>query len=243
MKNIGSVIGTFEKEGCLSGCSGSTTEKKVDKRNIEKKLNEFLKENNIEVDENGNFQMYLVVDVDDKEYEVDTIYNNPNINEIYTEERAYEDLKEDFLGGSFIYTTNGYYNIGTLKNSVFAENQLSIKEKLLKIEDKMFLISVNKNSVIDTKKQVLIVNKYKIIEKVELEPTLSFKINSFSDSGSLIDICVYNTLTHKSENIKIFYKQPICIPTKSELRELINDYLDKDQKQVDLMNMVNGSIL
>ena len=115
---------------------------------MEQKLNEFLTKNNIQVDENGNFEAYIVVDADDKENVPETIFNGVNVK-AYSHEGAFEDLKE---------TNNSYYDDyyisinsiswGQNTKEIKLEKKQSIRKKLLNIEDKVLKVLINKNNVV-----------------------------------------------------------------------------------------------
>ncbi len=204
--------------------------------NMEEKLNNYLEENNIEVDENGNFEMYVVVDADDKDHEVGSVFHGET-REVYAEDRAYEDLEENKKVGCSISTNewikvfNNLYNTPSNKG---IKKKTSIREELLTMKDKMFKVLVNKENVVNVREglKIVYVNKYKVIKPIELNPILKFKIGHFTDEG--VAILLYNNLTKKSKTIKLIY----YVETLGQIRELINDYLKENEKEVALINSI-----
>ena len=199
--------------------------------NMEEKLNKYLEENNIEVDENGNFEMYIVVDADDKDNEVGSVYYGKT-TEVYVEDRAYEDLKENKPATIF---TEFYSNIPSNKE---IKKKTSIREELLTMKNKIFKVLINKENIVmkvqNNVDNIVSVNKYKVIESVKLNPVLKFKIVSISDNS--VTVKLYNNLT---QNLKTLHlKDAKNINSLEDVKVLINDYLDKDEKQVALINSI-----
>jgi hypothetical protein len=195
--------------------------------NMEEKLNKYLEENNIEVDENGNFEMYLVVDADDKDNEVGTVYHGKT-REVYAEGRVYEDLEQNKPA---IIFTEFYFNIPSNKE---IKKKTSIREELLTMKDKMFKVLVNKENVVKVQNNILYVNKYRVIKHIELNPVLKFKIKYFTDEG--VAVLLYNSLTKKYKQINLVADN--TIEDLEDVRKLINDYLARDEKEVALINSI-----
>jgi len=219
----------------------STTNLKEEK-SVEEKLYEYLKENEIEVDEHGNFEMYVVVDVDDKDHEIGSIFHGEK-TEAYTEKRAYDDLKENNYGkiyagmitsGTITYS-NIYYNPVTK-----ISKNTSIKEDLLTIKDKIFKVLVNEENVTNVKNDIVYVNKYKVIESVDLRSELKFKISSINEEK--VVVLLYNSLTEKSKTITVEAYAPISL---SDVKSAIEMYLQDDENNVALMNSLvdDGAVL
>lgn len=220
---ITGITGRLYCGGVCDVIMGTNFEEDV---NMEEKLNNYLEENNIEVDENGNFEMYLVVDADDKDHEAGSVFHGET-REVYTEDRAYKDLEENRCGCNDFYALNILFNKEIKKKT-------SIKENLLTMEDKMFKVLINKENVIKVQNNILYVNKYKVIEPIELNPVLKFKIGRFTDEG--VTVLLYNSLTKKSKTIELIYYD--TIETLGQVRELINDYLRENEKEVALINSI-----
>ena len=210
----------------------------------EMSVNEFLYENNIEVDENGNVEMYIVEDVGDDDYEVGTKYNRDREVECYNLYGAYEDIKETWYSGGF--TINPSVSITPINNwelefpKAIEENKtdkICLKDRLLKIKDRILKISLNKKDAFIRNKN-LYVGKYKILEEVELKPEIKFEVTSFDEEYCYVKL--YNSLTLKSENIKI---DSNIIDDALSLKCAISDYLENDKFETDLMNKTRGMTL
>jgi hypothetical protein len=200
--------------------------------NMEERINKFFEENKIEVDENGNFEMYVVVDADDKDHEIGAIICG-NKTEVYVKERAYEDLKENNVGGWTVHLM-GINDIIDTKTEKTKERK-TIKDRLLSIKDKIYKISSNKENIKRLDSDKLIVNKYKVIEGEKLNPVLKYKIMGIGEKE--ITVRLYNNLTEKFEAVCIYYDREI--PSSAVLSEMIKLYLSKNEKSVNLQNIVN----
>jgi hypothetical protein len=225
---------------CQWGITNNTTKLK-EGNSVEERLNTYFNENGILVDSNGNFEMYIVIDADDKDHEVGSVFHGTD-TEVYAEKRAYEDLKENNCGGYYNklfaqindIAINPYFSISDTK---IAKKKM-IKEELLALKDKMFKVLVNKENITNVKNNVVFVNKYKVVESVNLRPELKFKISSINDEK--ISILLYNSLTKKSKIIQI-EKYNIDFDLTNELvlkdiKNSINEYLSQDENEVNLMN-------
>jgi hypothetical protein len=202
--------------------------------NMKEQLEKFLTENEIEVDDNGNFEMYVVVDTDDKDHEVGSILCG-NITEAYTKNRAYEDLKGNNEKTPFQFIMDfGYSKSYNFTSNISLKKKTTIKEDLLTLEDKMFKVLVNKENVIKVYDDKIDINKYKVLSEVKLLPKLKFKIASIDKNN--ISVVLYNNLTEKSKTIVIDI--PSQFITLEDIKVLINSYLEKDEKQVYLMNSI-----
>lgn len=193
---------------------------------MEEMLNKFIKENKIKVDDKGNFEMYIVVDVDEEDCEIGTVVKGKTV-EAYTEKRAYEDLKDNI-------DTNQYFIIVTPKIINKLKEKISIRKDLLKIEDKMLKILVNKKDVISVHNDKLYIDKYKIIDHIILKPKLKFKIKNFCKET--IEVIIYNDITEKSKTITIRYPHEEL--SEKTIKDAINTYLDIDEKKVALYNRI-----
>lgn len=202
---------------------------------MEQKLNEFLTKNNIQVDENGNFEAYIVVDADDTENVVGTIFNGVNVK-AYSYEGAYEDLKET-SGGNYI-SFNGIF-LGQHTKEIKLEKKQSIRKKLLNIKDKVLKVLINKNNVVKACSDKLYINKYKVLEEIQLNPQIACKILNFTDYG-YVNVLLYNTLTLKEEAIKL---NDYDAYDKESLNRAIRTYLDENERQVSLINETMGIIV
>lgn len=204
---------------------------KKENDNVEEKLNKFLDENNIPVNDNNEFTMYVVVDANDKDHEVGAIIYKED-TEVYAESRAYEDLK-----GSKSYGIGGLADCFTFKlpkitNSLSQTKRNTIREDLLSMEDKMFAVTVNKKDVSDVvADDIVYINKYKVIAAVSLNPILKYKVTSIDDAK--IAVKLYNNLTEKSEMIVLRNVYPDSL---DDIGEAIRDYLTTNERQVELIN-------
>ena len=205
---------------------------------MEERLNEFLETNNIKVNEQGNFEMYVVVDENDKDHEPNAIF--PISSVVYTLDQAYEKLKANNNG-------RGVYVLSSCCDNN-NKSQKSTKEILLKESElKIFKLLINKNNAktICYKNSFFIginyleVSKYKVISEVELKPEIAFEINSMNDE--MIYVKLYNTVTKKERNITINYNNGV--PTKDELKQMVNNYLDRNEKETKLINDSRGTVL
>jgi hypothetical protein len=225
------MINTKTGEVVLSGNVNNLNVKENIK--MEEKLNKYLVENEIKVDENGNFEMFVVVDADDKDHTVGTIFNGKE-TEVYSEERAYEDLKENNVGG-YISSNPFLFNIPTLFSSkVEPKKKTTIRDDLLKLEDKMFKVLVNVENITDLIGRVVYVNKYKVLEEIVLNSTLKYKVKSISSDK--VTVLLYNSLTEKSKTIEIDCNSEVN--SLEDVKELINKYLENDEKKVALINSI-----
>lgn len=210
--------------------------------NMEERLNEYLEKNAIDIDENGNFEMYVVVDEDDKDHTISSIFHGKE-TEVYSEKRAYEDLKGNnnknlfsLNYSSLTYTIN---SISLKPSNIEMKKKTTIKDDLMLLEDKMFRVLVNKENVtnINTYSNVVYVNKYKVIEEINLYPELKFKIQSINKDN--INVILYNSITEKAKTISI--DCTTSIRTLEDVTALINAYLENDDNQVNLMNSIADS--
>jgi hypothetical protein len=190
---------------------------------VKEKLNNYLEENKIRIDKNGNFEMYVVVDADDEDHEIGSMFHG-GTTEVYGKDRAFEDLKENNSDGITLNSGSSYK----------IEKKTSIREDLLAMKNKMFKVLVNKESIVDIKADIVYVNKYKVIEKIKLNPILKFKIKSISDEN--ISILLYNNITNKSKTIDI--KRLTYISKVEDIKMLVNEYLTKNEQEVYLMNSI-----
>ena len=212
---------------------------KVEEDNMEQKLNEFLTKNNIQVDENGNFEAYIVVDADDTENVPGNIFNGVDV-EAYTLEGAFEDLKEvkkNYLYSEYISPARLFYD--NPKNEIELKKQKSIREKLLTIKDKILRVLVNKNNVIRACSDKLYVSKYKVLKEIKLNPQIACKISNFTDNG-YVNVLLYNTLTLKEEVIKL---NDYDVYDEESLNRAIRTYLDENERQVNLINETIGIVV
>ena len=167
---------------------------KEDNKTMEEELNKYLEEKSIKIDENGNFEMYAVVDVDDKDHEVKAIICGKN-TEVYSKKRAYEDLRENILEKHPIFSTFYMSSWNPLNAQVKKQN--TITEDLLVMRDKMFKVLVNKQDVTAVRPNRVDVRKYKVIEAIELTPKIKFKIKSIIEKN--IIVLLYNDITKKTK--------------------------------------------
>jgi hypothetical protein len=204
--------------------------------NNEQKFDEFVKKVNINVDDDGNFECYIVIDESNTEHEVGTIFNNISIAAYPTIPDAYDHLKIQTL----IPRSWARYLYGS--QTINEKNNTSIIEKLQKIGIKMIKILVNKNNItaISTECNSIIINKYKVIEFIKLNPQIAFKLLEFDNESHYLSVSLYNTITNKSYIIKIkFYEED----TEESIKNRIKDYLLLDEKQVKIQNKLRGQIL
>jgi len=202
---------------------------------VKEKLNNYLEENKIRIDKNGNFEMYVVVDADDEDHEIGSMFHG-GTTEVYGKDRAFEDLKENNSDGITLNLAwhNHIFSPLYSGSSYKIEKKTSIREDLLAMKDKMFKVLVNKESIVDIKADIVYVNKYKVIEKIKLNPILKFKIKSISDGN--ISILLYNNITNKSTTIDI--KRLTYISKVEDIKMLVNEYLTKNEQEVYLMNSI-----
>ena len=219
-------------------CDFSSSSKEINLKeniNMEERLNKFLEENNIEVDEYGNFEAYVVVDADDKDHEIGSIICGKE-TEVYTEDRAYEDLKENYYKGNLLnIECLTYYPFRSYSQN-YIKKQTTIRENLLKLEDKMFKILVNKENVVNVGKinsGAIMINKYRVIESIELKPVLKFKIKSINKNTA--EVLLYNSLTEKSKTITV---KCDFIDSIEDVGLSIRDYLEENERQVALINSI-----
>jgi hypothetical protein len=201
--------------------------------NMEEKINKFFEKNKIKVDENGNFEMYVVVDVNDKDHETGVVICGKEV-EVYTKERAYKNLKESNINEWITQLTdidNIIFNIKTIKT----KERKTIRDKLLTIKNKIFKISINKENIQKAESDKLIINKYKVLEEEILEPVLKYKIIDIKEEN--IKIKLYNNLTENFKTIDLYYCE--YLPNNVELSEMIKNYLDRDEEATILYNTVN----
>lgn len=210
-----------------------------EEKSVEEKLNTYFNENGIIVDSNGNFEMYVVVDANDKDHEVGSVFHGQE-TEVYAEKRAYEDLKEQNYVGYLNYLNTSSFIFPTFKSNTKIEKKKTIKEELLTLKDKMFKVLVNKENVTNVKNNIVFVNKYKVIESVNLKPKLKFKI--FSINEGKISVLLYNSLTEKSKIITVVILKNA---TFDVIKEAIEFYLENDENNVKLINSLvdNGAVL
>ncbi len=217
---------------------GNVKNIKMEEVSMEEKLNKYLEENSIEVDKNGNFEMFVVVDADDKDHEVGSIFHGTE-TEVYSENRAYEDLKVNNNGGMFY---GSFYHTHTisldLSSSYLSDTKIekksTIRESLMKLEDSIFKVLVNKDNVTKVDRNVVYVNKYKVLEEIVLHPILKYKIKSI-DSDK-VTVLLYNSLTEKSKTIECECFNDV--DSLVDIKELINEYLGKNEKQIALINSI-----
>jgi hypothetical protein len=206
---------------------------KEEDENMEEKLNKYLEENNIEVNDNGDFEMFVVVDADDKDHEVGSIFHGEE-TEVYAEKGAYDDLKEN---GNMIFLSNSFVDFSMITSlNLLVEKKKSIKEELLTMEDKMFKVLVNKENVVNVKNDVVYVNKYKVIGSIELNPVLKFKIKSIDNDK--VSVLIYNNITEKSKATDIEHWSTINTTSIEDVKRLVKTYLEEDEKQVNMINSI-----
>lgn len=203
---------------------------------MEENLIKFLMNNDIDVDKNGNFEMFVVVPEKEKDCQEGAIFNKPAYNEVYFLENAYKNLKINRHENHIYFN---HMSDDNNKNII----QKSIRENLLEIDKRIFKVLINKSNVQyinnNSDSTSVKVNRYKIISEVELEPKIAFEIDYIN--GSTIRISLYNTITDKKRDISIHYKRNI--PTTEELKDLINDYLNRNEKETKLINETKGQLL
>jgi hypothetical protein len=242
LKNIYLIDGEGNRVEILNNLTTINLEEEI---NVEKKLNKFIEDNNIKVDENGNFEMYVVVDINDKDHEVGSVFHGSN-KAVYAKDKVYDRLKINMAYGGLV----SHLSFNTSISSVFygtpsnlkIDKKTTIKEDLLTMKDKLFKILVNKENVTDVNINNIIVNKYKVIENIELNPKLKYKIKSI-ENGKSISVILYNDITEKSKSLDINYSAPINM--LQDVHSIIVKYLDENEKQVALINSIveNGSEL
>ncbi len=198
---------------------------------MEERLNKYLDENNIEINENAEFEMYVVVDASNTDHEIGSIFHGKT-TEVYAEDRAYEDLKED-TDFNFRFSPEYFILPFTRVNNNI--KQTTIKEDLLTMEDKMFKVLVNRENIVNVGSDIIYVNKYKVVNAVELNPVLQFKIKSIDDKGIVVSI--YNSITKKAKTINIKHSEhAMDINTITDTKDLVKKYLETDEKRVALIN-------
>lgn len=201
---------------------------------MKEQLEKFLTENEIKVDENGNFEMYVVVNTDDKDHKSGTILCGNNI-EAYTEDRAYEGLKGNNKKTPFQFIMDfGYSKSYNFTSNISLEKKTTIKEDLMTLEDKMFKVLVNKENVTKIYNDKIDINKYKVVSEIALLPKLKFKIQSTNKNS--ITVILYNSLTEKSKVITI--DAYLKINNIDNVKVLINEYLANNEKEVMLINSI-----
>jgi hypothetical protein len=203
---------------------------------IQERFDEFVKKNNINVDEDGNFECHLVIDESDTEHEVGTIFNNTSKVAYVTISRVYEHLKETLeMQSRYVMP------LMPIKQE-HLENKISITEELLKIEKKIVKVLVNQNNIIYfyPKYNTININKYKVIGFIKPEPKIALKVLEFDNEHHYVSVSLYNTITFKSNLINIKFVET---DTKESIIDRIKDYLLLDEKQVQIQNKLNGQIL
>ena len=199
-------------------------------QSFDEDFNTFLEENNIKMDEDGNFEAYIVEDVDDEDCHVGNVVCNKDTF-AYSEENAYEDLKTPRISESPFFVTTAFPN-----KQIDVEKKVSIKDDLLTMEDAMFKIIANKKDVVRIQDDSIIINKYKIIEEIVLKPILKYKIKNMYIREHAADIVLYNNITEKS---KIIYLSDISgsyTDKIDSIRESLLQVLREDENNVDIIN-------
>lgn len=199
-------------------------------QSFDEDFNAFLEEHNIKMDESGNFEAYIVEDVDDEDCHVGNVVCNKDTF-AYSEENAYEDLKTPRISESPFFVTTAFPN-----KQIDVEKKVSIKDDLLTMEDAMFKIIANKKDVVRIKDDYIIINKYKIIEEIVLKPILKYKIKNMCIREHAADIVLYNNITEKS---KIIYLSDISgsyTDKIDSIRKSLLQFLREDENNVDIIN-------
>ena len=193
-------------------------------------FNTFLEENNIKMDEDGNFEAYIVEDVDDEDCHVGNVVCNKDTF-AYSEESAYEDLKTPRISESPFFVTIAFPN-----KQIDVEKKVSIKDDLLTMEDAMFKIIANKKDVVRIQDDSIIINKYKIIEKIILKPMLKYKIKNMYIREHAADIVLYNNITEKSKTIYLLDISGSYTDKVDAIQENLLQFLREDEDNVDIIN-------
>ncbi|MFA7203927.1 MAG: hypothetical protein WC188_09520 [Candidatus Caldatribacteriota bacterium] len=199
-------------------------------QSFDEDFNAFLEEHNIKMDESGNFEAYIVVDVDEEDCQVGNVICNQDTF-AYSEENAYEDLKIPRISENpFFFTT------ASPSKQIDIEKKTSIRDDLLTMEDAIFKIVANKKDVVRIKDDYIIINKYKIIEEIVLKPILKYKIKNMYIREHAADIVLYNNITEKS---KIIYLSDISgsyTDKIDSIRKSLLQFLREDENNVDIIN-------
>ncbi|MFA7689215.1 MAG: hypothetical protein WCX96_03925, partial [Bacilli bacterium] len=87
-KTVLPIAGTTRSMPCSFNGSWDIAEITQIQQDFDEGLNTFLEENNIEMDEDGNFEAYIVEDVDDEDCHVGNVVCNKDTF-AYSEENAY----------------------------------------------------------------------------------------------------------------------------------------------------------
>ncbi len=199
-------------------------------QSFDEDFNAFLEEHNIKMDESGNFEAYIVVDVDEEDCQVGNVICNQNTF-AYSEENAYEDLKIPRISENPFFFTTAFPS-----KQIDIEKKISIRDDLLTMEDAIFKIVANKKDVVQIKDDYIIINKYKIIEEIVLKPILKYKIKNMYIREHAADIVLYNNITEKS---KIIYLSDISgsyTDKVDSIQESLLQFLREDEDNVDIIN-------
>ena len=201
-------------------------------QSFDEDFNTFLEENNIKMDEDGNFEAYIVEDVDDEDCHVGNVVCNKDTF-AYSEENAYEDLKTPRIAESPFFVTTAFPN-----KQIDVEKKVSIKDDLLTMEDAMFKIIANKKDVVRIQDDSIIINKYKIIEEIVLKPMLKYKIKTMLITQQSADIVLYNDITEKSTTIYLSDISGDYMDKVDSIQEALIQYLREDEDNVNIINSV-----
>jgi len=199
-------------------------------QSFDEDFNTFLEENNIKMDEDGNFEAYIVEDVDDEDCHVGNVVCNKDTF-AYSEENAYEDLKTPRISESPFFVTTVFPN-----KQIDVEKKVSIKDDLLTMEDAMFKIIANKKDVVRIQDDSIIINKYKIIEEIVLKPMLKYKIKNIYIIQQSADIVLYNDITEKSKTIYLLDISGSYTDKVDAIQENLLQFLREDEDNVDIIN-------
>lgn len=217
----------------LDSITTSKDEDFMDNETIREEFDSFLQKANIYIDENGNFECYIIIDESDTEHNVGSIFNNTPMSAWVYIEESYNALKMPVNQYSFGY-------IQPMR--IMEKESVSIIDDLLKIEKRMIKILVNRNNVIGVtpRRGLVDIDKYQVIEIIKLNPKIAIRLLGFDIISHYLSVSLYNTITRKSRFINIKFSEE---DTDESIKSKIGDYLELDKKQVELQNKLRDQVI
>lgn len=186
-----------------------TISTKKENENMEEKLNKFIEENNVEVD-GDKIYMYMTVHNDNlKDYEVGTIFKEEKSLHLTSVENAKYELRRDW-------------------NTV-----LKPTDRLKSVNNTIIKLEINKNNVSNISNPYEIVknirvNKYKVVEILNVETTIHYEIQGFIKNEK-VAVKVFNKYTNECQHIEVLYTLE-----KDKLEKYIKEELNKLDKEYEL---------
>lgn len=196
---------------------------KGDEKSIKEKVLEFLKEKEVEVVD-GKIVGYIKVKEDELEkYEQGGYFHGVD-----------KEIKLNYKSAT--------HSISPIRKNT----KKAIKERLLETPNNIFEVEVNvddliignKLNLLEMKHDVAFTSKdFKVVKKAVKEPIIKFSVVEISKA--FFKVNVFNDITGATFHLEIHDNGSL---TKKDIIEEVKEYLDKDQRQVELARSLDGGM-